>query len=96
MTRSKATAVYVATDKEPMLDQLKNTLGEKVKATESICCCSFFSQQFILRVSDHNGVSPLYIMLEIHHSGWEPSNFIALQFCSWQFPSHPTFYHKSY
>ena len=25
------------------------------------------------RVSDQNGVSPLYIMLEIHHSGWEPS-----------------------
>ena len=28
----------------------------------------------ISRVSDHNGVSLLYIMLEIHHSGWEPSN----------------------
>ena len=25
------------------------------------------------RVSDQNGVSPLYIMLEIHHSGREPS-----------------------
>ena len=24
------------------------------------------------RVSDQNGVSLLYIMLEIHHSGWEP------------------------
>ena len=27
----------------------------------------------ILRVSGQNGVSLLYIMLEIHHSGWEPS-----------------------
>ena len=27
------------------------------------------------RVSDQNGVSPLYIMLEIHHSGREPSNY---------------------
>ena len=26
----------------------------------------------ISRVSDQNGVSLLYIMLEIHHSGWEP------------------------
>ena len=25
------------------------------------------------RVPDQNGVSLLYIMLEIHHSGWEPS-----------------------
>ena len=27
----------------------------------------------ITRVSDQNGVSLLYIMLEIHHSGQEPS-----------------------
>ena len=26
------------------------------------------------RDSDQNGVSLLYIMLEKHHSGWEPSN----------------------
>ena len=26
----------------------------------------------ILRDSDQNGVSLLYIMLEIHHCGWEP------------------------
>ena len=31
----------------------------------------------ISRVSDQNGVSPLYIMLEIHHSGREPSVFAA-------------------
>ena len=28
---------------------------------------------FMSRVSGQNGVSLLYIMLEIHHSGWEPS-----------------------
>ena len=27
----------------------------------------------MLRVSDHSGISLLYIMLEIHHSGREPS-----------------------
>ena len=27
---------------------------------------------YISRVSDQNGVSVLYIMLDIHHSGWEP------------------------
>ena len=27
----------------------------------------------ISRVSSQNGVALLYIMLEIHHSGWEPS-----------------------
>ena len=27
---------------------------------------------YISRVPDHNGISPLYIMLEIHHSGQEP------------------------
>ena len=31
------------------------------------------SERPILRVSDQNGVSLLYIMLEIHHSGREPS-----------------------
>ena len=29
------------------------------------------------RVPDQNGVSTLYIMLEIHNSGWEPSNYIV-------------------
>ena len=33
------------------------------------------SRKNILMVSDQNGVSLLYIMLEIHHSGWEPSIF---------------------
>ena len=28
---------------------------------------------YISRVPDQNGVSPQYIMLEILHSGWEPS-----------------------
>ena len=31
----------------------------------------------ISRVSDQNGVSPLYIMLEIHHVGREPSNYVC-------------------
>ena len=35
-----------------------------------ICVCI---QVHMLRVSDQNGISLLYIMLEIHHSGWEPS-----------------------
>ena len=29
----------------------------------------------ILMVSDQKGVSLLYIILEIHHSGWEPSYY---------------------
>ena len=29
--------------------------------------------RLISRVSDQNGVPLLYIILEIHHSGWEPS-----------------------
>ena len=39
---------------------------------------------YISRVSDQNGVCLLYIMLEIHHSGWERSNFVRylyLPFC---------------
>ena len=31
------------------------------------------SPSYISRVSNQNDVSLLYIMLEIHHSGWEPS-----------------------
>ena len=31
----------------------------------------------ILRVPDQNGVSLVYIMLEIHHSGLEPSNHVS-------------------
>ena len=36
-------------------------------------CFVFFLLFIISRVSDQNGVSLLYIMLEIHHSGREPS-----------------------
>ena len=37
---------------------------------------------YISSVSDQNGVSPLYIMLEIHHSGREPSNiYIYIYIC---------------
>ena len=31
---------------------------------------------YVSRVSDLNGVSLLYIMLQIHHSGREPSSYI--------------------
>ena len=36
-----------------------------------MCMCGF--QMCIPRVPDLNGASLLYIMHEIHHSGWEPS-----------------------
>ena len=42
---------------------------------------------FILRVSNQNGVSSLYIMLEIHHSGWELSNFLKLDVLNWELAS---------
>ena len=42
----------------------------------TICCSSSVCYN-ISRVSDQNGLSPLYIMLEIHHSGREPSNYAS-------------------
>ena len=39
--------------------------------------CSCLTEGNISRVSNQNGVSPLYIMLEIHHPGWEPSIFFV-------------------
>ena len=41
------------------------TLGAKQKSGSL--------ERYKSSVSDQNGVSPLYIMLEIHHSGQEPS-----------------------
>ena len=41
----------------------------------SFVCCLFL---YISRVSDQNGVSLLYIKLEIHHSGREPSIYIYI------------------
>ena len=45
----------------------------------------------ISRVPNQNGVSLLYIMLEIHHSGWEPSIWcdglhalVTLDLCKWK------------
>ena len=35
----------------------------------------------ISRESNQNGVSPLYIMLEIHHSGREPSIYMSVWLC---------------
>ena len=47
----------------------------------SLCCCLFFVRVY-LRVSDQNGVSLLYIMLEIYHSGWEPLIcFLSNEYC---------------
>ena len=48
----------------------------------------------ISRVPDQNGVSLLYIMLEIPHSGWEPSKFCLMSFahhhnhCLWPLLVH--------
>ena len=42
-----------------------------------VCCLSVSVYMCVCvcvsRVSDQNNISLLYIMLEIHHSGWEPS-----------------------
>ena len=43
-----------------------------------VCECYVFV--YISRVSDQNGVSFLYIMLEIHHSGQKPSICVL---CLW-------------
>ena len=64
-----------------------------MKQTHDYCCSrlfvyvqpllseekAYFQAIYRLRVSDQNGVSLLYIMLEIHHSGQEPSR---LDICS--------------
>ena len=47
-------------------------VGESGGGCVCVCTC-------ISRVSNQNGVSLLYIMLEIHHSGREPS--ISLWMC---------------
>ena len=44
----------------------------------TICIWIFHTTYFISRVTDQNGVSLQYIMLEIHHSGREPSEFIFI------------------
>ena len=53
-----------------------------VSTTDLTCVISVHAdiQQnlYNLRVSDQNGVSLLYIMLEIHHSGQEPSLYVLL------------------
>ena len=67
------------------------TIGHKNK--RCIACLSCFCvisnkrctestyRVYISRVSDLNGLSLLYIMLEIHHSGWEPLNYDTGQRC---------------
>ena len=49
-------------------------------------------QVYNSRVSDQNGVSLLYVMLEIHHSGWEPS--ICLLFNVYMFTDQQSFKKK--
>ena len=46
---------------------------------------TLYGMKMKLRVSDQNGVSLLYIMLEIHHSGWEPSNVSSVTVLSFQY-----------
>ena len=41
-------------------------------------CWTYFSQS-ISRVPDQNGVALLYAMLEMHHSGREPSKFLRVK-----------------
>ena len=40
------------------------------KAQVCLSTCRLCLQKYISSVSDQNGISLLYIMLEIHHSGW--------------------------
>ena len=40
------------------------------------------------RVSDQKSVSPLYIMLEIHHSGLQPSKYSLADTCTSHIHSH--------
>ena len=48
---------------------------------------SFLSSFFpISRISNQNGVSLLYFMLQIHHSGREPSIWSVKCFCTYIFP----------
>ena len=45
---------------------------------------NWHSLPYISRVPEQNGVSLLYVMLEIHHSGWEPSicQYAAYNHCT--------------
>ena len=42
--------------------------------------CNLLKGRCISRVPEQNGASLLYIMIEIHHSGWEPSNCVKYCF----------------
>ena len=44
-----------------------------VRACMCVCKNSPESSELILRVSDQNGISQLYIIVQIHHSGRKPS-----------------------
>ena len=47
----------------------------------SLITLNTYPNRNISRVSNQNGVSLLYIMLEIHHSGREPSNLCKSYIC---------------
>ena len=51
-----------------------NTSNSKTHSSKEIAEFSFenVDVKSISRVSDQNGVSLLYIVLGIHHTGWEP------------------------
>ena len=46
-----------------------------------VCVCARMCGMCISRVPNQNGVSPLYIMLEIHHSGPEPLICVRMHIC---------------
>ena len=46
-----------------------------------IMCTNMRLHVCVSRVPDQNGVSLLYIMLEIHHSGWVPSIYVCVCVC---------------
>ena len=53
---------------------------ESVYVSECVCFWTVCDQVCISKVPDQNGVSLLYIMLEIHHYGPEPLIF-DIQLC---------------
>ena len=45
-------------------------------------CASMHTCVCISRVPNQNVVSLLYIMLEVYHSGWEPSIYVFMSECT--------------
>ena len=57
-------------------EKLEILNDERMQSMFLICGCTCIS-----RVPGQNGVSPLYIMLEIHHSDREPSIYVCVCVC---------------